>query len=116
MQITKAHSTKVSTDVFANNRLSLTLVDSNPSSGIMNFFDDEYDYAVHMIPNALTDPEYRDSYEVSKTAFMYSIKDQGVRGGHFDWMQLHVRLISNHTFYKDLVNLPPCIRSPKKFR
>lgn len=78
-------------DVFANNRLSLTLLSSNPTSATVGLFTEECSRGVTALYDNLSDPDYASSYDSNKSAFMYSIKDEITDGSLFDWYALHVR-------------------------
>ncbi|KAF9260951.1 S-adenosyl-L-methionine-dependent methyltransferase [Marasmius fiardii PR-910] len=90
---------EVAENVFANNRLSLTLLSSNPVSAAVMLDTGECLRAVNALPEALSDPEFAFSREVDKTAFTYAIstgggtRDKMEKGKHeaglslslFDW-------------------------------
>lgn len=93
----------MSADVFANNRLSLTLLESNLSSALFNLFSDEYDKTIHDFPDVLMDPDYGGSYDTTKTVYTYGIEDKGFKGGHFDWLKLHVGVMCIRITHKVVV-------------
>ncbi|KAL0059950.1 hypothetical protein AAF712_013299 [Marasmius tenuissimus] len=80
---------EVAEDVFTNNRLSLTLLSSNPVSASVLLFTGECLKANNFIPEAFTDPEYGTSTAVNKTAFSYSVRGEMENLGLFDWYQVH---------------------------
>ncbi|TFK31780.1 S-adenosyl-L-methionine-dependent methyltransferase [Crucibulum laeve] len=66
---------EVSTNVFANNRLSLTLLSSNPISASVRLFTEGLNRGVANFYETLTDPEFAYSHEPSKAPFMYDFKE-----------------------------------------
>lgn len=82
----------VSADVFANNRLSLTLVMGHSVSSVVMFSTDRHEY-IHSLPEYLTDPEFGHSDDVNDAPFQYFIKrkDQSLRNmSYYDWIELAV--------------------------
>ncbi|TFK38230.1 S-adenosyl-L-methionine-dependent methyltransferase [Crucibulum laeve] len=60
---------EVSKDVFANNRLSILLVSSNPLSNLALHFTDECMKSAALLSETLADPEWGPSYSPSQCAF-----------------------------------------------
>jgi hypothetical protein len=85
---TSLHAFKVSPDVFANNRLSLTLSSqSTVSPFVAQWADEVLKYSCGYLYEALTDPAFANSFEPSKTAFTYSLGNVLKEdGGFFDYL------------------------------
>ncbi|GLB39351.1 putative S-adenosyl-L-methionine-dependent methyltransferase [Lyophyllum shimeji] len=75
---------EVSKDVFANNRLSVQLLSSNPLSSIAMHFTDENNKAVTLLADVLADPDWGDSLAVEKTAWN---KSSGYSGSLFRFFE-----------------------------
>ncbi|KAJ8073210.1 hypothetical protein PM082_020079 [Marasmius tenuissimus] len=80
---------EVAENVFANNRLSLTLLSTNPVSVTVLLNTGESLKGVNSIPEAMGDPEYGASVAVNKTAFTYSVKGEMENAALFDWYRVH---------------------------
>ncbi|KAG7096369.1 hypothetical protein E1B28_003813 [Marasmius oreades] len=76
---------EVDENVFANNRLSCTLLSSNPVSATVLLTTGECLRAVNALPEALVDPDYAYSGAVNKTAFTYSVRGDMENAALFDW-------------------------------
>jgi hypothetical protein len=77
--------------VYANNRLSLTLVDS-PAADLLLLMTGMVHEGSFSLPNAVADGEFGPSNEPSKSAFMYHHKDEGTGGTLFAYLQANVSL------------------------
>ncbi|KAF5380189.1 hypothetical protein D9615_006186 [Tricholomella constricta] len=75
---------EVSKDVFANNRLSLQLLSTNPLSSLGLHFTDENNKATTLLPDVLADPEWGDSQAAENTAWN---KSTGYTGNLFGWFE-----------------------------
>jgi hypothetical protein len=82
--------TSVRRDVFANNRLSLPLVSSTSLAHLFIMATSLSFGAVSQIHACLTDPEYGPSLAADKSAFMYTVRDEGLKD-LFDYIKHHVR-------------------------
>lgn len=84
----------VSEDVFANNRISLTLAEEDPVSSTIGHWTDEcMKLGSSYLFESMIDPEFANSFDPSKSAFMYSLKDTLKPGtALFDWLPTQVRL------------------------
>ncbi|KIM78300.1 hypothetical protein PILCRDRAFT_824514 [Piloderma croceum F 1598] len=79
---------EVRRDVFANSRLSLPLVSSS-SLALLFIMSTSLSFgAVSQIHAYLTDPEYGPSLAAEKSAFMYTVRDEGLKD-LFDYMKHH---------------------------
>ncbi|KAJ7573692.1 S-adenosyl-L-methionine-dependent methyltransferase [Mycena floridula] len=80
-----------SPDVFANNRLSLTLISSSPIAALVGLNAGECLQAMNVLPETMTDPEYAFSNEASKSAFMFSVRHElgDPNAALFDWYGSH---------------------------
>lgn len=76
---------EVGPDVFANNRLSLKLVDS-PSADLLLLMTGVIHEGSFSLPDTLSDPQFGPSNEPSKSAFMYFHKDKGIDGTLFSYL------------------------------
>ncbi|KAL0565880.1 hypothetical protein V5O48_016138 [Marasmius crinis-equi] len=83
---------EVAEDVFANNRLSLTLLSTNPVSAIVLATTGECMKAVNSIPEAFVNSEYAFSASVNKSAFAYSVRGEMEDAVLFDWYKAHPEL------------------------
>jgi hypothetical protein len=96
--VTRHCFAEVSDDVFANNRLSLTLKDPDPTSAIVGFMSSVCRRSASVLPEVLTLPDWE------KSAFAYSIKDDVGGDSLWSWFKHHVRLsplrpcISEHRY------------------
>ncbi|KAH6915508.1 O-methyltransferase-domain-containing protein [Coprinopsis sp. MPI-PUGE-AT-0042] len=75
---------EVTPDVFANNRLSMQLVSSNPISSYALTMTGEMGRLIGDIPNVLKDPEWGSSQDPCKTAFN---KYTGYQGNFFEYFE-----------------------------
>jgi len=80
----------VTHDVFANNRVSLGLISSNPINSLLGHWGGECSIAYNKLYETLTDAEYGHSYEVRHASFAFAKKEQGTDGSLFDWYNTHV--------------------------
>ncbi|KAL0060251.1 hypothetical protein AAF712_012961 [Marasmius tenuissimus] len=80
---------EVEDSIFANNRLSLTLLSSNPMSAIVATLAGENLRAVASLPEALVDPEYGASVAPDKTSFTYTVRGEMKNASFFDWYKTH---------------------------
>jgi len=81
---------EVAPDVFANNRLSMTLVTSHSMSSAVAYASDRYEY-MHCLPEYLADPYIGHSLKINEAAFQYFINDRHpeLKGITFyQWMEL----------------------------
>lgn len=81
--------TETAPDTFANNRLSVTLLSTNPISATVGLNTEESLRGVTALPESMIHPDYAFSDEKGKCAFMYSVKDEMPEGGLFDWYANH---------------------------
>jgi hypothetical protein len=94
------HIYPVAPDVFANNRLSHTLVDS-PAADLLLLMTGMIHEGSFSLPDALKDPQFGPSNEPSKSAFMYFRKDKGVDGTLFSYLETNV----SHVMYLIFIQL-----------
>ncbi|KAG1794095.1 O-methyltransferase-domain-containing protein [Suillus plorans] len=80
---------EVDTDVFANNRLSLILLDENPVKFMILLHVDLITKGGSVFYETLKDPKIAYSYEPTVAPVMYSIDKNGTEGTIFDWMARH---------------------------
>ncbi|KAK1215011.1 hypothetical protein PQX77_022396 [Marasmius sp. AFHP31] len=80
---------EVADNIFANNRLSLMLLSSNPMSATVMFIAGSGLKAAHSLPEALVDPEYGMSVAVNKTPFAYVVRGEMENTSFFDWCKAH---------------------------
>ena len=85
-----ADNAPVRHQVFANNRLSLSLVSSTPLRNIFLLGTGLAFGLLSKIYACLTDPEYGPSITPEKSPFMYSVRDEGLKD-FFDYLKHHVR-------------------------
>jgi hypothetical protein len=80
-------SLEVSPDVFANTRVSLPLLKSNPVSDLVAFMTDDCFKGAAFLYETLTDPQYAFSYEGTKAPFMYAEKtrNENITGTIYDY-------------------------------
>ncbi|KIM78316.1 hypothetical protein PILCRDRAFT_595321 [Piloderma croceum F 1598] len=76
---------EVRPDVYSNNRLSLTLVDS-PAADLLLLMTGMVREASFSLPDTLTDSQFGPSSDPSKSAFMYHHKDKGLNGTLFEYL------------------------------
>ncbi|KAG2050229.1 S-adenosyl-L-methionine-dependent methyltransferase [Suillus hirtellus] len=81
---------EVDTDVFANNRLSLILLDENPVKYMILLHVDLMTKGGSVFYETLKDPKIAYSYDPTVAPVMYSIDKNGTEGTIFDWMARHV--------------------------
>jgi hypothetical protein len=81
----------VEPDVFANSRLSATLVDS-PSTDLLLLMTGIIHEGSFSLPDTLSDPQFGPSNAPSKSAFMYFRKDKGMDGTIFSYLGTNVSL------------------------
>ena len=79
----------VGPDVYANNRLSLTLVDS-PAADLLWLMTGMIHDAAISLPKAILDPDFGPSDDPAKSSFMYYHKDEGIDGTLFDYFDANV--------------------------
>ncbi|KAJ6597724.1 O-methyltransferase-domain-containing protein [Mycena vulgaris] len=80
---------EVERDVFANNRLSLILLSSNPVADLAYCHLAIVSKANAILYQDFTTPPYADSYEFSKSPFMHAVESEGIEGGYFQWLNAH---------------------------
>ncbi|KAF5319545.1 hypothetical protein D9619_008574 [Psilocybe cf. subviscida] len=81
---------EIAPDVFANNRLSMTLTTSHPMSSAVVYSSDRHEY-IHCLPEYLADPSTGHSLRINETAFQYFVKERHpkLKGITFyQWMEL----------------------------
>ncbi|KAG7091742.1 hypothetical protein E1B28_008143 [Marasmius oreades] len=78
---------EVSKDVYANNRMSLQLLSSNPMSSTVALYSGEILQGASMLPEALVHPEYASSRAVNRSSFSYLIRNEMENASYFDWVQ-----------------------------
>ncbi|KAG1823989.1 O-methyltransferase-domain-containing protein [Suillus variegatus] len=77
---------EVDTDVFANNRLSLILLDENPVKNIILFHVEATARGASVFYETLKDPKIAYSYDPTIAPAMYALNKSGTEGTIFDWM------------------------------
>ncbi|KAL0571306.1 hypothetical protein V5O48_010656 [Marasmius crinis-equi] len=82
---TRGCFTEVSKDVYANNRLSLPLLSSNPVSSLATILSGDLLRGANAIPEVLVHPEFAFGTAVDQTAFSYSIRHEMSNATFFDW-------------------------------
>ncbi|KAK7453456.1 hypothetical protein VKT23_011729 [Stygiomarasmius scandens] len=80
---------EVSDSAFANNRLSLTLLSSNPVSSTILLDTYECLKGANALPESMAIPEYAESETPNKSAFTYAVRDENINGGLFEWYKRH---------------------------
>jgi len=83
-------------DIYSNNRLSLTLVDS-PAADLLLLMTGLIREASFSLPDTLIDPQFGSSDDPSKSALMYHHKDKNIDGTLFDFLNAYV---SSHIHMK----------------
>ncbi|KAG7093562.1 hypothetical protein E1B28_007232 [Marasmius oreades] len=78
---------EVSKDVYANNRISLPLLSSNPISSTISLYSGEILQGVTMLPEVLVHPEYASSRTVNRSSFSYLIRNEMENPSYFGWIQ-----------------------------
>lgn len=78
-------------DVFTNNRLSLTLVDP-PTADVLLLMTGIIYNGAGALSDALKDPQFGPSYEPAKSPFMYHLKNKGIDGDFFKYLEVNVSL------------------------
>ncbi|KAG2142237.1 S-adenosyl-L-methionine-dependent methyltransferase [Suillus bovinus] len=86
---TKGCYNEVDTDVFANNRLSLILLDENPVKHMILLHVELISKGASVFYETLKDPKIAYSYDPTVAPVMYSIDKDGIEGTVFDWMARH---------------------------
>ncbi|PPQ73075.1 hypothetical protein CVT26_014641 [Gymnopilus dilepis] len=76
---------EVSPDVFANNRLSLTLLSDHPMSALVDLITTEGQKPASALSDYLVDPEYGQSLKETEAVFQYSNNVMGIT--FYDWLQ-----------------------------
>lgn len=77
---------EVDMDVFANNRLSLILLNENPVRHMILLHVEAAGKGASVLYETLKDPKIAYSYEPSIAPTMYAINKEGTEGTFFDWM------------------------------
>ncbi|KAG2366736.1 O-methyltransferase-domain-containing protein [Suillus spraguei] len=77
---------EVDMDVFANNRLSLILLNGNPVRNLALIHTEEIGKGATVFYETLKDPKIAYSYEPTFAPVMYAINKDGTEGTFFDWM------------------------------
>ncbi|KAJ3726875.1 S-adenosyl-L-methionine-dependent methyltransferase [Lentinula raphanica] len=80
---------EVSKDVYANNRLSLTLRSQTPGTAFLDLQTQEGQQAAFYLQKSLDDPVYGPATDLQHTAFTYSVKDTGFSGTLYEWIREH---------------------------
>ncbi|KAK0184328.1 S-adenosyl-L-methionine-dependent methyltransferase [Armillaria mellea] len=75
---------EVNRDIFANNRLSMTLLSTNGLSCLADFFTDESNKALSVLTETLKDPDWGHSYSPLQAPFNYWSKYPGTV---YSWYQ-----------------------------
>lgn len=81
----------VRADIFANNRLSLKLVDS-PSTDLLLLMTGILYNGAGALPDALMDTHFGPSYEPAKSPLMYYLRGKGFGGDFFQYLKANVSL------------------------
>jgi hypothetical protein len=79
---------EVRPDVFTNNRLSLTLVDP-PTADVLLLMTGIIYNGAGALSDALKDPQFGPSYEPAKSPFMYHLKNKGIDGDFFKYLEVN---------------------------
>ncbi|KAG1865914.1 S-adenosyl-L-methionine-dependent methyltransferase [Suillus subalutaceus] len=77
---------EVDMDVFANNRLSLILLNANPVRHMILLHVEPVARGAAVFYETLKDPKIAYSYEPTVAPVMYAINKEGTEGTFFDWM------------------------------
>jgi hypothetical protein len=85
-----SHTPPVDMDVFANNRLSLILLNENPVRHMILLHVEAAAKGASVLYETLKDPKIAYSYEPSIAPTMYAINKEGTEGTFFDWMARNV--------------------------
>ncbi|KAA1473174.1 S-adenosyl-L-methionine-dependent methyltransferase [Dentipellis sp. KUC8613] len=74
-------------ETFANNRLSVTMMEENPFSALMQWVSTYLNkIAAANVYDAFVDPEYKSSYEPKRTVFGYGVKDTLPNASIYEWL------------------------------
>ncbi|KAF5365107.1 hypothetical protein D9758_010955 [Tetrapyrgos nigripes] len=82
---------EVSENTFTNNRLSLTLVSTNPVASMVHLCSYEIQKSINVLPEAMTDPEYAITESAEKSAYTFAVRDEGATS-FYGWYQKHPEL------------------------
>ncbi|KAF9263799.1 S-adenosyl-L-methionine-dependent methyltransferase [Marasmius fiardii PR-910] len=97
---------EVSKDVYANNRISLTLLSSNPISPTISLYSGPAILqTVAVLPEALVHPGYALSKAVNKTAYSYLMRKEMEDTSFFDWLKTNVRTLDIFRFQQGMAGL-----------
>ncbi|KAG7091731.1 hypothetical protein E1B28_008132 [Marasmius oreades] len=86
----KADLEKLNQGVYANNRMSLPLLSSNPISSTILIYSGDILQGASMLPEALVHPKYASSMAVNRSSFSYLIRNEMENASYFDWIQSNV--------------------------
>lgn len=86
---TRGCYSEVDMDVFANNRLSLILLEENPVKHMINLHVEAVARGASVFYDTLKDPKIAYSYEPTIAPTMYAMNKEGTEGTFFDWMAKH---------------------------
>lgn len=88
--LNSAQTPLVDMDVFANNRLSLILLEENPVKHMVMLHVEAVARGASVFYDTLKDPKIAYSYEPTIAPTMYATNKEGTEGTFFDWMAKHV--------------------------
>ncbi|KAF5365206.1 hypothetical protein D9758_005464 [Tetrapyrgos nigripes] len=77
---------EVSKDVYANNRISLSLLSTNPISSTIALLSGELLQGVTMLHEAMVHPEYAFSRAGNRTGYSYLLRNEMPNASYFDWI------------------------------
>ncbi|KAG1817962.1 S-adenosyl-L-methionine-dependent methyltransferase [Suillus subaureus] len=80
---------EVDMDVFANNRVSLILLNENPVRHMILLHVESTSMGASVLYETLKDPKIAYSYDPVIAPVMYAINKNGTEGTFFDWMARH---------------------------
>lgn len=78
----------VAPDIFANNRLSLTLVSDHSMSALVDLITVDGQKSALALADYVVDPQFGQSLSESKAVFQYSSGVEGIT--FYEWLQLSV--------------------------
>ncbi|TFY65537.1 hypothetical protein EVG20_g5555 [Dentipellis fragilis] len=87
-------SSIASADVYANNRLSSTLLNNNPCNSIIHIMAMYNMHGSSNLYESMADPEYGHSWDAHRSPFSYGIKGTSPDSSFYDW--LHVQVSSSN--------------------
>jgi hypothetical protein len=70
------------------------LCDAKPSRAIVGVFTDDCNKAASVLYETLSDEEYSATFSPTRSAFMYSKRDEKIDGHVFDWWKVHISSVA----------------------